>query len=195
MARKTMEALTAQAANTLADNIVEDISPADVRNMVTDFLDTMTPAIGGLLQPNVTLNLTTAAMPLAMASAIAHPSPEWTVNLPNASMSRVVPPSAGAMNNQFWIAGSLSGTNNADVTVTLYKNGAATPWQTVVTSRGPGVEVAFSFSAIDAVVTTDTTYALMVKGSVAGSQTFFNVVFVANNIPVRSLTGVVAAEE
>jgi hypothetical protein len=188
MARKTIEDLLSQANSTLADNVAEEISPADVRNMITDFLDTVTPAFGGMQQPSTTLNLTATAVPVPMGSVMANGSPEWTANLTNGSLARVVPASAGAMSNQFWISGSVSGTNNADVTVMLYKNGAATAWQTVVTARGAGIQVTFNIGAIDAVVKADATYQLMTKASVAGNQVFANVVFAANNIPVRSLT-------
>lgn len=48
MARKSMFALQAQADAVLADNTTHDISAADVRTLIKDFIDTMTPGFGAL---------------------------------------------------------------------------------------------------------------------------------------------------
>src|SRR4051794_41169742 len=152
MARRTIQALIDQANSTLADNLTGDISPGDVRTLFTDLLDTVAPAYGGLSQTSTSQNVSTTATPLVMGAVIAHTSPEWTCTPATATMVRAVPPTAGGMTNQFWITGNVSGPNNVDLTVMLYRNAAPTGWENMVTLRGAGIEVPFVFNALDAIV-------------------------------------------
>lgn len=188
MARRTIQGLIDQANSTLADNLTGDISPGDVRTVITDFLDTVAPAFGGLSQTSATQNVSATAAPLVMAAVLAHTSTEWVCTPASATMMRTVPPTAGGMTNQFWITGNVSGANNVDLTVMLYRNAASTGWENMVTLRGPGIEVPFVFNALDAIVASDASYQLMVKASAAGSCVFGDVQFIGSNIPVRSLT-------
>ena len=188
MARRTIQGLIDQANSTLADNLTGDISPGDIRTLINDLLDTVAPAYGGLSQTTVTQNVTATAAPLVMGAVVAHSSAEWTCTPASATLMRVVPPAAGGMTSQFWITGNVSGPNNVDLTVMLYRNAAFSGWENLVTLRGPGIEVPFVFNALDAIVSSDVAYQLMVKANPTGSCVFGDVLFIGANIPVRSLT-------
>lgn len=185
MTRKIMDELLAQAQQVLPDNVAELIKPTDIRNMIKDILDTITPSYGGMRISSLVQNLTATPTALVFQSEIVAFPPEWVINLAPGTMQRIQP-TPPRVNSRFTINGDIIGGQGNEVTVELYANGLFSGWRSIVTTQGASNRGTFSFSAID-VIDSATVYELRVSTNASGSYTFQNVLFVGENIPVRSL--------
>jgi hypothetical protein len=185
MAFKSILQLLAQADATLPDNSTQLITAAAVRNMVKDFLDSMSPAYGAIHCTSVveTLAPLTPQVLAPYTTTIQATAPDFTTNLTNGSVTRVLGAEAGST-IQILASGAVVGGNGDAVTVTLFRNGAATTFANSVTAQGGGNPVSFNIAAID-YVTTDSTYDLRAVGP-AGSYTFSELTIVCQKQPVRS---------
>lgn len=144
---KTLAALKSQAANDLPDNNTQLVSPADVRNMITDFLDTMTPAYGAM-------SISSAAgiaLTLNQSPAVVVP---WETVSPDTTAEYTCTPATGTISRSGLSAARV--TVNMEVyfaagkfvTVQLYNGGAATPWKFTVLGQGATKPVSVSLSAM-----------------------------------------------
>lgn len=175
--------LLADADTNLPDNTTQLISAADVRNLIKDFLDTMSPAYGAIETGSVPLVLTPTPQLLApYAVDLAATSGYFVNNLSAGSVQRLL--NAAGTTNFIIASGGVSGPNNSNVTVTLFKNGAATPYAASVTCTGAGDIVGFNIAGID-YSTVAATYELRVSAP-AGSHTFSGVNLLVQAQPVRS---------
>ncbi len=148
MTIKSIAELLAQADATLPDNTTQEISPADVRQMFRDFLDTIAPAYGVIACSSTTETLSATPQVLApFTSALAAVAGYYTTNLTNGSVTRLVQTAGLAGATDFVVAsGSVAGANNANVLVELYKNGVATGYKASVTCSGAGDEQGFNIA-------------------------------------------------
>lgn len=177
--------LLAQADATIEDNVVGAISPADVRNLIKDFLDTMSPAYGVISCTSSVEALTATPAVIAPFSAIlAATAGYFTANLTNGSVTRALGGVAGASVRQT-INGDVAGGNNTAVTVMLYRNGAATGFQTTVACRGAANPVSFNIAGLT-YQDTDSVFDVRAITDTNGSYTFSNVVLLCEDVPVRS---------
>jgi hypothetical protein len=183
MARKSIDQLVGQSEAALPDNTSGAISPADVRTMIRDFLDTVTPTYGGLQIVSRPQALNTTPANLIFQSAIASFPPEWAADPVAGTLVRV--PGVPVLNARFTVNGDVIGAQGEEVTVALYANDVFTGWASTVTAQGPTNRGTFSFSAIQDIKEA-TTFALKVSSSKVVNFTFENVLFIGENIAVRS---------
>jgi hypothetical protein len=145
MPRKSVTELELQADTTLEDNVTKNISAADVRTLIKDFLNAFRPAYGTLTltgAPVINLGLTPvkAQWNNAQDSDINQTSS-------SAATGRITRTDRGTSEITFTM--DFECTQGRLVSFTLYKNGAATPWRVTATGAGSGKPVGVAFSAID----------------------------------------------
>jgi len=83
------------------------------------------------------------------------------------------------------ISGAVSGTNNASVVLTLFKNGVATPYTTSVTCTGVGDNQGFNIAGVTYTAAVDAVYELRATAP-AGTYNFVDVTLLCQAQPVRS---------
>lgn len=177
--------LLAEADANLPDNTTGQISPADVRTLIKDFLDTVSPAYGVISATSSVEALTaTPAVISPFTAILAATAGYFTANLTNGSVTRPLNGIAGA-SVRLTANGDVAGANNTAVTVTLYKNGAATPFKTTVATRGAANPVSFNIAGLT-YNDTDAVYDLRAATDTNGSYTFSNVLLLCEDVPVRS---------
>jgi hypothetical protein len=190
MTIKSMLQLLAQADADLPDNSTRDISAADVRVLIKDFIDSITPAYGTLQLSTQTKTLNATPSKIAPFSSSFGATPGYfTTNISDATVTRQVSTAliAGA-SDLIIISGAVSGANNANVLVRLFKNGVATGYLTSVTCSGAGDDQGFSLVGITYTDAGDgdAVYDLRASSSSAGSFVFSDINVVVQAIPVRS---------
>lgn len=189
MTIKSMAELRAQADATLPDNTTQEISPGDVRAMFKDFLDTVAPAYGVIRMTTLTRTLSPTSVALApFSESLYADTGYYTTNLSLGAVTRQIASASIAGATDFLIAsGSVSGANNANVVVEIWKNGVLTAYSTSVTCSGAGDDQAFNIAGITYTAGVNAQYELRARGP-NGSYTFKNVLLVAQAQPVRSFT-------
>lgn len=189
MARRTIQELINQAIASLPDNTDAAISPADVRNMLIDVLDTITPMYGGLAVSSRAFNLSVTMQPITFDTILSSFPPEWEVNATAGTISRKLNEVA-AMTSKIWITGVFEGPQGSEMTVQLEKNGVALNRKTEETAEGPTKSVGFALNMID-YGTVDSTYRLLI-GTPSGTATVTlkDVQFIGENVMVRDIPGV-----
>lgn len=191
MTIKSIVELLAQADATLPDNSTQLISPADVRQMFKDFLDTISPAYGAIALASQAVALSATPTVIApFASTIAATTGYYVNNLSAGSVTRQITAAGIAGATDFIaISGAVSGTNNASVVLTLYKNGVATPYTTSVTCTGVGDNQGFNISGVTYTGASagNAVYDLRATAP-AGTYTFVDVTLLCQAQPVRSFT-------
>jgi 2-phospho-L-lactate guanylyltransferase (CobY/MobA/RfbA family) len=181
MARKSIQELVVQADTTLADNIVGDISAADVRNMVKDFLNAIKPAYGQLtiLTPS-TQALTTTPTILDFTGAGDSDPTETTSSIVSNTITR-----SDRGTSRVVINVDIETASNREVTMILYKNGAPTSWRIMTSGSGTGSPVSVSLVAVD-YADPAANYSVFVQTDAAASVIFNNGVFLLEIVPVNS---------
>jgi hypothetical protein len=181
MARKSIQELIVQADTTLADNVVGDISAADVRNIVKDFLNAVKPAYGQLavLTPS-TQALTTTPSILDFTTAADSDPTETTSSTTTNTITRL-----DRGTSRITLNLDVETAANREVTIILYKNGVATPWRVTTSGRGTGSPVGVSLVAVD-YADPAANYSVFVQTDAAASVIFNNVVFLIEVVPVNS---------
>jgi hypothetical protein len=190
MTIKSIVELLAQADTTLADNTTGDITASDVRTLIKDFLDTMSPAYGAIRLTSQVIALTGTPQTLApFASVVAANAGYYTANLVPGNVTRLIASASLAGATDFVIIdGNVEGPNGDLVTISLYKNGAVTAYTTSVTTTGAGEPVGFNLAAISYTAAPgDAVYEVRVSGD-AGNKTFSNTTLLCQAQPVRSFT-------
>lgn len=186
MARKSVNELLAQADATIQDNATGDISAAEVRNIIKDFIDTMAPSYG-VISCTSSVETIPGGTPQVIApftaTLQAAPITEWSANLTNGSVTRALNGVAGNT-SRVTVDGDVEGPNNNLVEVRLYKNGAYTGFSVSVTTGGAGRPFGFNFIGI-IYNDTNATFDVRAVGD-AGTYTFSNVDLICENVPVRS---------
>jgi hypothetical protein len=189
--RYSIVELLAQADATLPDNTTQLIDPADVRDMIKNFLTTMAPAYGGINIPAtpgvvVALNTTTPVVIAPFASVVAA-SGEMTANAAAGQVTQQIAAvgNTGASARVTFTA-DVVGANNADVTFTLYKNGVATPFRDSVTCGGAGNFGALTFGALVYTGGVDAVFEIRATTTNAGNYTISNALLLVENVPVNS---------
>ena len=184
MTIKSILELLAQADATLPDNTAQEISAADVRDMVKNIVDTMSPGYG-------VARLTTGAITLGPTPTKITPftSSEvtpgyFTANAANGELTRALNGVAGST-VQTLVSGQIAGGNGNEVTVTLYLNGNPTAFRQTVSTSGAANRVAFNIAALSYVAGTDGVFDVRASAP-AGTYTFEDFVFIAQAQPVRS---------
>lgn len=137
MARKNFTTLQTEINTALADNNVGAITPAVLRGLEQDIIDTFQPAGGGLTGlPSAALSLTTADQKLAVFDTALPNLGQAGVITPNVANDDIASSLIGAHRMSF--SSSVEGPNNATVIFTFYRDGVTTTIASEITTRGAG---------------------------------------------------------
>lgn len=184
MTRRTIVELIAQANTTLEDNVIGAISPADVRNMILDLLDTVRPsyAVIQIDDTGVSKAVTTAYSTFAWETTYIAQTPDWTTSLASGTLQR----SGGPATTRLTFNADVVAPNNSIPTFGLFVNGVETPWAISNTSTSSTDKQSYSLAAI--VYSADATiqYQIQVKSTAAGNVVISNATLVAENVPVTT---------
>lgn len=183
MARKSINELIAQATADIPDNVTGLVSPADVRNLIIDFLNAIAPAYAlmSVTGTQQTLGLTPSLV--VMATAYDSNPAETTTTVPASTIAR-----AERGNSSINLDCDIEAPTNRFVTFRLYKDGVATGGDVTVNGGGAGNPIAGSFTWLDyadPAATYDIRATCETDGTVV---TFANVSVLLQVLPVRSFT-------
>lgn len=184
MTIKSILELLAQADATLPDNTAQEISAADVRDMVKNIIDTMSPGHGvaRIVTQAITLGPTPTKL-TPFASTDTTPG-YFTANAAAGTLTRTLNGVAGST-VQTLVSGQIAGNNGNEVTLTLYVNGAPTAFRQTVSTSGAANRVAFNIAALNYIAGADGVFDVRASAP-AGTYTFENFVFITQAQPVRS---------
>lgn len=184
MARKSINELIAQATADIPDNVTGLVSPADVRNLIIDFLNAIAPAYGvlGLAGPtNQTLNIAPALMVFDTAQD-SNPA-QTTTSVPASTVARS---ERGTSTINFTV--DFECQTGRFVTFTLFKDGVATLWRVTGNGSGNGNPVAVALTAVDYAATA-AIYSIRASCEVNGTVvTLSNASMILAVDPVNSFT-------
>jgi hypothetical protein len=182
MTRRTITELVAQANATLEDNAIGAISPADVRNMILDFLDTIRPSYAAIsIGTGISKAVTTAFSTFTWSSTIEAQAPDWGVSLASGTCQR----SGGPATTRLTFNADVVAPNNSITTFSLFVNGVQTPWAVSNTSTSATDTQSFSLAAIVYDANTDIQFQIQVKSTVSTNIVISNASFVCENVPVN----------
>lgn len=183
MARKSIVELIAQANADIPDNTTGLVSPADIRNLIIDFLNAIAPTYSYLSIPTGTLTQTLNIAPALMIFNTAF-------NGDPSQMVAAVPASTVVRNERGTVTVNFTAdfecTNGRFVTFTLYKNGVATTWRVTGNGGGAGNPIGIALTAVD-YADPAATYAIYASCEVNGTVvTLSNAAMIVAIDPVRS---------
>jgi hypothetical protein len=138
MTRKTVLALLAQADTTLEDNIVGGITPADIRTMIKDVIESFSPGYGACINPSVTMaTLGPTPVTIPYATKLAE-TKEFQVNLSAGQITRLALGLPTTVNRiSFYV--DVNAASGAEIEFTLCRNGTPiTGGITTITAQGAG---------------------------------------------------------
>jgi hypothetical protein len=184
MTRKTVVELQAQADSSLPDNSSNLITPAAIRTMIKDFLDSFTPAYGAL---NITTNKVLAAgladIPVSPFDAVViAQSPEFTADAVAGTITRA----QTIVTNSMTLNLSFEAPANRNITFTIYKDGAPTANSITVTGAGASNPVSANLVALDYSAAA-VTYSVRCRADANNTTvTITGGTFIAAAVPVRT---------
>jgi hypothetical protein len=186
MTRRTIVELVAQANATLEDNVIGGISPADVRNMILDFLDTIRPsyAVINIGASGVSKAVTAAFSTFSWAATYIAQAPDWTTSLASGTCQR----SGGPATTRLTFNADVVAPNNSITTFALFVNDVETSFAVSNTSASSTDKQSFSLSAIVYDATPTIQFQIQVKSNVSGNVVISNAVLVCENVPVNTNT-------
>jgi hypothetical protein len=184
MTRRTIVELIAQANATLPDNVIGDISPADVRNMILDFLDTIRPsyAVIQIGSAGVSKAVTAAFSTFAWATQYIAQAPDWTTSLASGTCQR----SGGPATTRITFNADVVAPNNSITTFALFVNGVETSFAVSNTSTSSVDKQSFSLAAIVYATEAAIQYQIQVKSTVTGNIVISNAILACENVPVNT---------
>jgi hypothetical protein len=183
MARKTIAQLLAQSNADLPDNVTGLITPAKLRVLMNDFLETVAPAYAGLVIPgqvNDNINGTYRVLPWTSVQEVQNP--EFTADAPTGKITRTQTDTA----NHISVSIDFDAPVQMMVYLTVYANGVATNWTGSAVGMGNGANEPshISFEALHR-TTVATDYQIYVRGSQTKDVIWKNGIFLINSVPVR----------
>lgn len=184
--RFTITDLVAQANTTLPDNTAQEISAADVRNMVLDFLATMKPAFGSMRRDTslvIALNTATPTIigPWSVISTQA--PPEVIPNLIGNITKNITSLGNASATDRITFYIGVSGPAGNDLTFTLYANGSPLDVVARISTTGASNIVTVTLSGL-VTRTVDTVYDIRAVTTNNNNYTFSNGTFRIENVPV-----------
>ena len=184
MTIKSIVQLLAQADADLPDNTTGLIDPADVRVLIKDFLDTISPAYGVITRTGGAIAVTAAPAAITpYTTNVSETAGFYTNSLANGTVTRQMQGVAGVTDFVI-VQGAIEGPNNSQLRAALYKDGVATGFATDIVTRGAGKPVGFNFAAIQ-YSTTAPVFDVRLSGD-AGNYTIADVTILAQAQPVRT---------
>ena len=187
MARKSIDELKAQATTDFPDNTAQLITPAKLRNLVLDFLNTVSPFYGVLQigptpvvkQANIAESIITPwdSVLQSDASQVVCSAATGTVTRTERGVSRIT------------FQATAAAPNNAVVTFGINRNGAPTGFVvTVIGLAGADPQGVNLVAIVESTVGGDV-FTATIKATANGvNVNLSNTVLIVENIPVRSFT-------
>lgn len=189
MTRKTMLALIAQADATIPDNTAQEISAADVRQLIKDVIDSFAPGYGILSAATTTLIALGTTVQTVHYTAILSLTPEYTAIPAAGSVTRLAQGLPTTVNRLSFYCDVNAPAGN-EVAFTLARNGADIPGGTTVTGQGGGNLANASFSvgttSPDGADYTYTIHAKKLTGA-AADVVLTNVRFIVESVPTLGI--------
>ena len=183
MPRPSVSQVIADVPILINDNVVGDISPADLRSILDNILKIIQPSYGILSIPapsTTNLTLGTAAQPMLWTNFAIGGAPQYS------SADNAVVRCDQSASTRIDLTMDVEAANGRAIIAILYKNGVATSLSASATGAGSGNPVSINFSLMqysDGV----TNYELFVKSDTAGtSAVFSNCALLLSNVPVNS---------
>jgi hypothetical protein len=183
--RKTIVDLLAQADATINDNTSQDITAADVRNMVRDIIDTFCPGFGAVGNPSVTLN-TLGTLPVVIPySEMLAVTTDFVANLSAGTVQRKAM-GLPSTNTRVTFYSDIAAADGSEIVMSLYRDGVNVPGGTTASGRGIGNVVEASFEIINAQpIAGDPVYSVRASKitGAADNVTFSNVRLILEVVP------------
>lgn len=187
--RFTIADLVAQADATLPDNTTQEISAADVRNMVKNFLATMKPSFAAMrtnISHVIALNNVSPVIITPFDIIASQDPPEMTPTLVGGTIVHSVTGLGNTkVTDRITFFMGCSGTSGAELTFTVFVGGTPTDIVGRVSTTGAGNVVTAALSGL-LTRTIDTTYTIRVQASNNANYTFTNGTFRVENVPVAA---------
>lgn len=184
--RFTITDLVNQANATLPDNTAQEISAADVRNMVLDFLATMKPAFGSMRRDTdvvIALNTLTPTIIGPWSSITNQSLPEVIPNLAGTILKNIASLGNASATDRITFYIGVSGPAGNDLTFTLYANGTPLDVVSRISTSGTGNIINVTLSGL-VTRSVDTSYEVRALTSNNNNYTFSNGTFRIENVPV-----------
>jgi len=182
MPRKSFVELANELVVDFPDNVTGAITPAILRTYFNNFLDAIRPAYGIISRETPAVQvLGVADVPLIFEVGSVSTVPDYTVTPASGTVTRLA---AGTTRLTFTT--TIDTAVGRIITVTLYKNGVATPWRISATGGGAGkpVDIALNALQYDAGAAV---YQWQVRADAASTNTTFsNVDCIAETVPVNA---------
>jgi len=185
MARLSLQQVVNSAAVLFADNTTKQITPAKMRQFISELTTAIRPAYGYVSQvAPVVQALIPTPKPLVMTASTLSPVVDFTCDPALCKVTRNDP---GMTNLTFTadIQGSANVTRQ--ITFTLYRNGVATTWRTTKSITTATLTEGLTFSAID-YLNGVAEYQILVSSDANYSVSFSNAAPVAEVVPVWTST-------
>ena len=145
MSRKSVQELLAQADATIEDNTAGMVSPADVRNLIKDFLNAIAPAYGYIRQTGAPAqNFGLTPVKVLWNNATDSDINQTISSAANGQITRL---ERGTSTINFTM--DIECQSGRFITFTLYKNGVATSWRITGVGAGTGNPVGVAMTAVD----------------------------------------------
>jgi len=178
MARKTITELTNQTNSSLPDNAVGLITPAVLRTLILDFLDTVTPAYANIvLTSGIGIPMTTSYTTISWSSILIL-TDIYTVSLASGLVTRIAGP--GVARVSFSI--DVMAPSNSVTTFALFVDGIETAWATSNTSSNSSGYQSYAFTAVVGSTNTNPTYQIRAKSSGTNNVSLTSGILVVENI-------------
>lgn len=181
-------ALKARALLDFADNTAGAITPQKLREFLTDFLDTISPAYGIIKLASQVINLSAAQTVLApFVTNHTQSAGYFLNNLLAGTITRTMGAVQGSR-TLIVASGEISGANGREVTVRLFKNGVPLDFSATVTTTGATNVQSMTLSGFDFFLNppADVVYDLRASSPGAAADfTFSNWTFVVQAQTVR----------
>jgi hypothetical protein len=143
-----MVALKAQADATIEDNITGAISAADVRNMIKDVLDTLTPGFGAVGRATQTLTALGPTQQVVTYDTLLAVTADFTANLALGTVQRNAL-GLPTVNNRVTFFAQVDCPAGNEVSFTLFRDGVSVPGGCTISGQGNGNPVEGSFAIIN----------------------------------------------
>jgi hypothetical protein len=186
MTRKTILALLAQADATLPDNTAGAITPAALRAMVRDVIDSFSPGYGAMSSVNLTMQaLGTTPRAIPYQTLLAQ-TPEF-VCVPGSGTVKRLAQGLPTTVNRVSFTADVAAASGAEVAFGLYRNGVAVPGAAMtLTGGGAGnfalASIGGGFTTLDGQDYTYEIRAAKISGAV-DDVVLSNVRFVVEIVP------------
>jgi hypothetical protein len=184
MTRKTMVELQAELALLLPDNNAGEISPADVRTVIGDLIDSLTPAYA-VLDISVPLLLPTIAqnyLAIPFQTAMVVQQPEFSAN----TSAGVITRTQGIATTQMLVQLSVEFSSSSQLDFEIFVNSIASGFVSRVQGNGNGRPVTVSLIGLT-YQAGPATFELRVRGESGTTSAIITAAkFLCSAVPVRT---------